>query len=1235
MRKINKRLFVRKKVEFRVEENELLNDFKNNLGIHNLKNLKLYNVYDIFDIEENIYKLSKDLIFSEKNVDDVFENLQFQNEIHLGVTPLPEQFDVRANSANECIKILNSKSNAMVQTSKLLVFENISKEQLNKIKKYYINPLESVEKDFSKLQKKIVQPLAEENPIVKGFITATNENIVNLANSYGVGLNYENLLYVKEYFLKNDRNPTLAELKVIDTYWSDHCRHSTFNTTLNEVVIENGAVEEVYNSYLKIKDKNKPITLMDMGTAYAKYAKQNGILTNLENTTENNACSVEVEIDVNGKKETWLHQFKNETHNHPTEIEPFGGAATCLGGAIRDPLSGRAFVFQGMRISGAGNINKPFDETLKGKLPQSVISKKSADGFSSYGNQIGLATTYVEEVVHSSYEAKTLEAGAVIGAAKKENILREEPAVGDVVLLIGGRTGKDGIGGATGSSKSQNEESVNNSGGEVQKGNALEERKLQRLFRKEHFTKLIKKSNDFGAGGVSVAIGELAESIHIKLEKILLKNSSLKAFEIALSESQERMAVVVKKEHVDEIIKLAHYENLETTPVATITNDGKLLMTYNDIEIVSINKSFLDSNGVLGEQKVLVKKSNYENILNREVVGNSFKEKFINNLKQNNISSKKGMVDMFDFSVLGTTVLAPFGGKYQLTKAQSSIQKFPVEKGTTNSVSAMAMGFNPDLAEKSPFLSSMYGGVFAISKLVANGIDYKKINFSLQEYFERLLEDEQKWGKVVESLMGIFYVQEQFKISAIGGKDSMSGTFEEKNVVPTLITFAFANGEVENVISNEFKKVGNYVYLIKHNELQNNIANTEELKKNFNFINENRNKICSAYAIGNGGLAEALSKMSFGNKLGVNISYQCNYFELNYGSLVVETEEKLNYENAILIGGVSKDFVINDVSMNIEDLINANYNEYEKIFKTNHIKNQKHLIKIKQHVTNDIPKFKEHVDDVKVFIPIFPGTNSEYDTIRVFENAGATVVSQVFRNKTELDIKGSIEEMVQNIKNSHIIAFCGGFSSGDEPDGSGKFIVNVINNKKIKTAIHEFLKEDKLILGTCNGFQALIKCGLVSYGEVKQLDEQSPTLATNDIGKHISRFVGTKVMTNRSPWTYKLNMNKRYVQAISHTEGKFVANEEELKKLIHNNQVAFVYTDEFNEQAINSEHNPNGSISGIEGIISPCGKILGKMAHSERYDKGTYLNIEKNLSDNESLWLDIFGSAVSYFKREK
>ncbi len=1235
MRKINKRLFVRKKEGFRIEENKLLNDLKNNLQLKNLKNLKLYNVYDIFDIEENTYDLSKSLIFSEKNVDEIFENLQFQNGLYIGISPLPEQFDIRANSASECIKILDNKSRATVQTGKLLVFENISSEDLSKIKKYCINPLESMQKDFTKIQKKIVEPLSDENPIVEKFITVNNENIVNLANSYGVNLNYENLLYVKDYFLKCNRNPTLAELKVIDTYWSDHCRHSTFNTTLNEVVIENDEVKKVYNRYLEIKNRNKPVTLMDMGTAYAKYAKQRGILTNLENTKENNACSVEVEIDVDGKNETWLHQFKNETHNHPTEIEPFGGAATCLGGAIRDPLSGRAFVFQGMRISGAADVNEPFEKTLKGKLAQSVISKKSAEGFSSYGNQIGLATTYVEEVVHSSYVVKTLEAGAVIGAVKKGNVLREEPIEGDVVLLIGGRTGKDGIGGATGSSKSQNEDSVNNSGGEVQKGNALEERKLQRLFRNENFTKLIKKSNDFGAGGISVAIGELADSVHIKLEKVLLKNSTLKGFEIALSESQERMAVAVKKEDVEKVTQLASYENLETTYVADITNDGKLLMTYKGIEVVSINKKFLDSNGILGEQEALVKDVDYSNILTREIAGGNLKEKFINNLKKNNVASKKGMIDMFDFSVLGTTVLAPFGGRYQLTKSQSSIQKFPVENGKTNSISAMAMGFNPDLAEKSPFLSSMYGGIFAISKLVANGIDYKKINFSLQEYFEKLLDDKEKWGKVVESLMGIFYVQDKFELSAIGGKDSMSGTFEDKNVVPTLITFAFADGKVEKVISNEFKKVDNYIYLIKHNELENSIANIEQLKANFDFIKENNSKIWSAYAVGNGGLAEAISKMCFGNKIGVNINYHCNFFELNYGSIVIETSEQLNYENAILIGKVSNDFIINNISINIDELIQANYNQYEKVFELNHVKEQKSVLKLEQHIIDESPKYKEHIDDVKVFIPIFPGTNSEYDTKRVFENTGATIIQQIFKNKTEEDIKNSITTMVENIKNSHIIAFCGGFSNGDEPDGSGKFIVNVINNKEIKNALHKFLDEEKLILGTCNGFQALIKSGLVTYGQVKQLDENAPTLATNDIGRHISRFVGTKVITNRSPWTYKVDINKRYVQPISHTEGKFVASGDELANLIKNNQVAFVYTDDFNEQAINNSYNPNGSIYGIEGIISPCGKILGKMAHCERYDENTYLNIEQNLKGDESLWLDIFSSAVSYFKREE
>ncbi len=1229
---MDKRLFVRKKTGFRVKEAELLHDFKVNLGLSDLESVNLYNVYDVFDIDIETLEKAKTLVFSEKNADILFDDVGISDgELYLGVTPLPEQFDMRASAAMDCIKLINNNSNALVESGELLVLKGIDKSNLEQVKKYYINTLESMEKDFNNLKPKEHQVSSENNPIAVGFIDVTNDELKQLASSLGISLNFDNLIFVRDYFKKEKRNPSLAELMVIDTYWSDHCRHSTFFTTLDNIVIEDCEVGKVFDKYLNIRNKQKPVTLMDMGTTYAKYAKKQGYLKNLENTTENNACSVEVEIDVDGKQEVWLHQFKNETHNHPTEIEPFGGAATCLGGAIRDPLSGRAFVFQGMRVSGSGDINKPIFETLKGKLPQSVISKKSAEGFSSYGNQIGLATTYVEEVVHKNYEAKTLEAGAVIGAVKKVDVLREEPTAGDVILLIGGRTGKDGIGGATGSSKTQDEDSIVNSGGEVQKGNAPEERKLQRLFRNPKFTQLIKKSNDFGAGGVSVAIGELADSVHIYLERVPLKNTALRAFEIAISESQERMAVVVNKQNVQKIIEFSHAENLNATHVADVTTDNKLLMTYENEKVVEIKREFLETNGVLPTQEVLVKQKDYNNVFTRDVGGENFKEKFINNLKQDNIASKKGMVDMFDFSVLGTTVLAPFGGKYQLTKAQSSIQKFPVPSGKTNAVSAMAMGFNPELAMKNPFLSSMYGGIYAVSKLVANGIDYETINFSLQEYFERLHTCKEKWGKVLTSLMGTFYVQEGLKIAAIGGKDSMSGTFENIDVPPTLITFAFGNGKLKTVISNEFKKKGNYIYLIKHTSLKNGIADTTLLKQNFDYLKSINSRLESAYAVGNGGLAEALCKMSFGNKLGVNINYD-DLFCFDYGSIVVETAEKLDYENAILLGEVSDEFIVNGEKFAIEDLIDANFNNYEGVFKTNFINEQVDLYNLKQNTTNKAPKYKENVTDVKVFIPIFPGTNSEYDTVRVFENAGATVNAVVFKNQTATDIENSIIEMVEHIKNSHIIAFCGGFSSGDEPDGSGKFIANVINNEQVKNALQQFLADNKLILGTCNGFQALIKSGLVTYGKADSLTQNSPTLATNDIGRHISRFVGTKVMTTRSPWTYGLDPNKRYVQAVSHTEGRFVASGSELDSLINNDQIAFVYTDQFNNQAVNNFDNPNGSTLGIEGIISPCGNILGKMAHCERYDDGNYLNIEKNLNENESLWLDIFKNAVNYFK---
>ncbi len=1230
---MNRRIFVRKKDGFRTVENSLLQDLKANLKLENLKTLELYNVYDVFNIDEKTFESAKKLVFTEPNIDDLYDTLDFNTKCYLGVTPLPEQFDMRANSAEECIKILNSHSDVKVTTAELLVFNDLGENDVEKIKKYYINPIESTEKDFKVLEKRVANSEVTLD-IVEGFIEADEIKALEIGNNYGVALNKENLLYVQDYFKKIKRNPTLAELKVIDTYWSDHCRHSTFNTPLTKIIFEDKEIEEVYNEYLVLRgNTSKPITLMDMAVVYAKYAKKNGIMTDMEDTEENNACSIEVEIEVDGKKEVWLHQFKNETHNHPTEIEPFGGAATCLGGAIRDPLSGRAFVFQGLRVSGSGDITKPIEETIEGKLPQRQISIKATNGFSSYGNQIGLATTYVDEITHPSYETKRLECGAVVGAVKKENVLRENPESGDIIILLGGKTGKDGIGGATGSSKSQDKDSIKNLGGEVQKGNALEERKLQRLFRNPEFSKLIKKSNDFGAGGVSVAIGELADSIHVYLERIQLKDTSLKPFEIAISESQERMAIVVDKKYLDKIFELADEENVSATYVADVTDTKKIVMTYNDLTIIDIENEFLDTNGVFSNQEVVVKAFNKDNLLAREVEGKDFREKFINNLNSDNVASKKGMEDIFDFSVLGTTVLAPYGGKHQLTRTQSSIQKFPTE-GFTNDVSAVAVGFNPYLSEKSPYFGAVCSNIHALSKLVANGVDYKGVRFSLQEYFERLGEVPEKWGKVVSALMGALKVHKEFGLPAIGGKDSMSGTFNDMNVVPTLIAFAFTHDKAENIISNEFKKSGNFVYVLK-NKLNNDSSyNFENLKSNFEFVLENtRNKkVVSAYAVSEGGVGEALAKMSFGNKLGVKGECNSDLFALDYGTFVLESTEELKNQNLELIGKVSNEFVLNGVVFDIEELISANFSKYNSVYKMNKITQQKNTVDIKQNLTIEKPKYKEIVNDVKVFIPVFPGTNSEFDTKRVFENAGCTVNVWVFNNQSEQKIQESIEQMSKFIDESHIFVFSGGFSGGDEPDGSGKFIVNVLNNAKIKEATHKFLNEGKLILGICNGFQALVKAGLASYGVIRELDDNSPTLFTNDINRHISRFIGTKVITNRSPWTSELDTNKRYVQPISHGEGKFIVNSKELEKLINNNQIAFVYSDENNNQAVNSFENANGSTMGIEGIISPCGQVLGKMAHCERYQDGIYKNMESNLEENETLWLDIFSSAVKYFK---
>lgn len=1232
---MDNRIFVRKKENFRTQELGILSEIKEVLQINNVNTVEVYKVYDIFNIDEKTLEQAKRLVFSEANVDDVFDDIDLTNKCCFAVSPLPEQFDMRATSAEECIKILDSSSDVTVTTAELYIFNDLEKKDLEKIKKYYINDIESYEKDFNVLAKRTNEHKIVVD-VVDGFIEASKNDIKSIAEKQGVSLNIENLIFAQDYFKKVKRNPTIAELKVLDTYWSDHCRHTTFNTPLTKITFEDKNIEQVYDEYLSLRgDTKKPITLMDMATVFAKYASKNNLLNDLEDTDENNACSIEVEIEVDGKKETWLHQFKNETHNHPTEIEPYGGAATCLGGAIRDPLSGRAFVFQALRVSGASDITKPLNETLEGKLSQRQISKKATSGYSSYGNQIGLATTYVDEITHKSYEAKRLECGAVVGAVKKDNVLRESAKNNDIIILLGGKTGKDGIGGATGSSQSQDENSIKKLGGEVQKGNAIEERKLQRLFRNENFSKLIKKSNDFGAGGVSVAIGELADSLHVYLERIELKDTSLTPCEIAISESQERMAIVVEKDNLQKVLDLAHTENVTATYVADVTNTNKFVMTYNDLKVLEIDREFLNSNGVYKEQEVLVKTTKLneqQDIFTRNIKGDTFKQKFINNLKEDNVASKKGMEDNFDFSVLGTTVLAPYGGKYQLTKSQSSIQKFPTF-GFTNDVSCVAVGFNPYIAEKSPYISAICSTISSLSKLVANGVDYKNVRFSLQEYFEKLGEDKEKWGKVVEALMGAFKVHKEFGLPAIGGKDSMSGTFNELNVVPTLISFAFTHDKAQNVISNEFKKVGNYIYLLKSDFDVCNIDFTS-IKSNFDFLLEqSKNKnIVSSFAISEGGIGEALAKMSFGNKLGVKVNCDLDLFSLQYGSFVIESKTKLHNDNLILLGEVSNDFIINDTKFELDELINANLQKNSSVYILDKVNEQKEVVELKQNTTTKKLHYKEKVDTVKVFIPVFPGTNSEYDTKRVFENAGCEVNTWVFNNKSEKDIEESINTMSKYISEAHIIAFCGGFSGGDEPDGSGKFIVNVLNNATIKKDIEKFLQDGKLVLGICNGFQALIKAGLVTYGEVKQIDESSPTLFTNDINRHLSRFIGTKAMTNRSPWTSEIDLSKRYVQPISHGEGKFVVTNEELENLINNDQIAFVYTDKDNNHAVNSNDNANGSIMGIEGLISPCGQVLGKMAHCERVQDGIYKNIEQNLSENETLWLDIFSSAVKYFK---
>ena len=1261
---MNYRIFVEKKEDFRVEAQNLMNDLRENVGIESLDFLRILNIYDVFNLsKEELEKMEK-IVFSEVNVDKVYNSLEEvfaavenKENIHFAVEFIPGQYDQRADSAVQCIDLLADNENFNVKSGKLIVlYGNITPEELAKIKKYYINEVEMREKNLNILEENPEQENTEKVPVYENFINKTSEEIADMRNSLELAMTANDLLFIQEYFKNEEkRNPTETEIRVLDTYWSDHCRHTTFETIIDDVKIENeeyrDIIEKTLGEYVKSREYvhgeklgKKPMTLMDLATVFGKEQRKKGELPDLEVSDEINACSIYIDVPVKGKTEKWILQFKNETHNHPTEIEPFGGASTCIGGAIRDPLSGRTFVYQAVRISGSGDPTEKLNDTLKGKLPQRVITQKAAHGYSSYGNQIGLATTYVNEIYDEGYKAKRLELGLVVGAAPAENIIREKPEKGDVIILLGGRTGRDGIGGATGSSKEHTTESSEKCSAEVQKGNAVTERKIQRLFRNKEVTQLIKKCNDFGAGGVSVAIGELADGLEINLDKVRVKYVGLTGTELAISESQERMAVVVANENVGKFIKLAEEENLEAYKVAEVNDTGRLVMKYRNEVIADISREFLNTNGAKSNINIEIEKTGKLN-LERKVDGADFKERFINNLKDLNVCSQRGLMETFDSSIGSTTVLMPYGGKYQLTPADVSVQKVSVENAETDVASMVGYGYNPFVAKQSTFHGGAYAVIESIAKVVAAGGNYKNIRFTFQEYFERLGKDSKKWGRPLSALLGAFHIQKEFGLPSIGGKDSMSGTFNDISVPPTLVSFAVSMTTAENVISPEFKKAGNNIYLVRTAYDKNDLPDLKELKKNFDFITENikNKKIVSAAAIKNGGLSEAVAKMAFGNKLGADIKSdgiigENEWFKAEYGTFIVETAEKFDYENAVLIGNViseGKIVIDSKVEINLDELIEEWEKPLEKIFPTRKEIENCHLLphcngtKYKKielvERENVISSFSNSIAKPRVFIPVFPGTNCEYDLERAFNREGGIAKIGVFNNLTHENILNSIDGFVKEIENSQILMLPGGFSAGDEPDGSAKFMVAVLKNGRVKEAIDKLLKRDGLILGICNGFQALIKSGLLPYGEVRELNEDSPTLTFNNINKHMSKIVMTKIISNNSPWLMGMNEGDIHAIPMSHGEGRVVITEEEYKKLYKNNQIATKYVDFEGNSSMDSQFNPNGSYYAIEGMLAHKGRIFGKMAHSERTGKNLYKNIYGNKDQN------IFKNGVKFF----
>lgn len=1242
-------IFVEKKHGFNVEAKSLMEDFKSNLRIDNLQEVRVINKYILGEMKEEYYKKSLYTIFAEKTVDNLYEeNLPInEDEVAFAVEFLPGQYDQRADSASECIGLLGAEDRVEVKSAKVIVLKgNLTEDEVNKIKSYYINPVDSREVaiDNIELSSKLAEPNDVE--ILNDFVNKDRKQIEEFHKELGLAMSIDDLVMIRDYFKSEEKVPTITEIKVIDTYWSDHCRHTTFSTAIEDVTFEigelNNAAQKSYEAYLKSRDfvygeTDRDETLMDIAVITMKEMRKRGMLDDLDISEEINACSIKVNIETDKGNEEYLVMFKNETHNHPTEIEPFGGAATCLGGAIRDPLSGRTYVYQAMRVTGAADPTVQVEDTIKGKLPQRTITLGAAHGYSSYGNQIGLATGQVSEVYHPNYVAKRMEVGAVIAAAPKENVVREEPNAGDIVILLGGRTGRDGVGGATGSSKEHTEDSINECGAEVQKGNAPTERKIQRLFRNAEIAKMIKRCNDFGAGGVSVAIGELTRGLDINLDNVPKKYEGLDGTEIAISESQERMAVVVNKENVDRFIELSKVENLEAVVVAEVTDTERLRMYWRGKEIVNLKRSFLDTNGARQVTNVEVKLPGEYPLAVGDI---DVKEAWVNNLKKLNVASQKGLVERFDSTIGGGTVLMPYGGKDANTEQEAMVAKIPVLNGVSEEATIMSYGFNPDLGVWSPYHMAYYSIIEAVTKLAAVGGDYRKARLTLQEYFEKLGKNAERWGKPFAALLGAYQAQIDLGIPAIGGKDSMSGSFGDIDVPPTLVAFAVGVEKAKNIISAELKESGSKLVFLMAERNEDYTLKVEQYKKNLEKLHELilEGKVLSAASVKFGGVAETISKMAFGNKIGVKFSNLTKeeLFGLNYGSLVLEVKSDVNVDEEFegcaykAIGCTIKDEVIISEEYDLDLKLNVLEETYEeKLSKVFKIKTTDKNETVKEVLYNEA-NFKSPIIKVakpKVIIPVFPGTNCEYDCERAFRNAGAEIETLVFRNYSNDAFVESIENLEKQIRESQIIMLPGGFSAGDEPDGSGKFISTVFRNERIKDAVMDLLKNrDGLMLGICNGFQALIKLGLVPYGEIVDIEEDMATLTYNEINRHMSSIIQTKVVSKKSPWFNGIELGDIHNVAISHGEGRFVAPEKLLKQLVENGQVATQYVDNKGNISLDMPFNPNGSMLGIEGITSPDGRVLGKMGHSERIGENLYKNVPGNFDQK------IFESGVNYFK---